>query len=58
LLQIDPRSMASNPTQSLPNGFERSVQLQRWGVDLQLATVTVLLPDGRALTVSRLLEGP
>jgi prepilin-type N-terminal cleavage/methylation domain-containing protein len=57
-VKLDPSFAIANSRQSLPGGFERRVDLRPWGAGLQLASITVQLPDGRTFALSRLLEIP
>lgn len=57
-VKIDHGYASGLELEDLPDGFERGIELRPWGTGLQLATVTVLLPDGRSLTVNRLLGTP
>lgn len=56
LLKLDVNYRATSPIESLPGGFQRSVEVRPWEPGLQIATVTVRFPDGRTYAVNRLLE--
>ena len=56
LVKLDAGYAVNNPLETLPDGFERRVEVRQWVAGLQIATVTVQFPDGRTYELSRLLE--
>lgn len=53
LAKLDP--LAARGRETLPNDFARQIRVQSWEDDLQLVTVTVILPGGGEFRLNRLL---
>ena len=58
LVKIDPNYAYNSPRASLPDGFERLLDVRPWVSGLAVATITIQFPDGGTFTMSRLLENP
>jgi len=54
-VKLDANYALTNSRESLPDGFERRVEVRQWAAGLQVATVTVQFPDGRTYGLSRLV---
>jgi len=55
LAKLDPRAARARGREVLPGDFAREVYVQSWVGDLQLVTVTVVLPEGGEFRLNRLL---